>query len=473
MAVHDRVTLTAGDAGMPLKTDGSRMAVTDPMRNALGLEDGSIVAFIADGRDVVIKRAVLAEFAGECPQIRDSETPTVLTRTYSTNPTVEDLLSNLKARAKKLRPVRDPVASLADTSTLPGWLARRLSGRPAASDDQLQVALISEREQAQGEDGAWDGSVVVTARVLRELAALGRGPDNGAVRRAIDWLIRRPGSEYNPGQWFATDELVAEQASVIASRLVGSGGRFRATKASEKKHIMRGDGLVTAPCGPRIMWPNAFVIETLVGLGYEDHPRVQAALNTLTMREWCECGYQHGTSSWRNAGPVPDASVAAYEDRCELQFHYGGYADPAWLIGNDAPPRIEMGPESGSYVVALPDHVQGCEFITTRALAQVHDTRVRRFAQAHLWRFAAIQRRDGTYPAEKYGTGFGLIGILDAVSRYDHPASRIILLRSLPRIVEAQNADGSWGNGVSREWETLAVLRVLQHPAFASSSGTA
>jgi hypothetical protein len=214
------------------------------------------------------------------------------------------------------------------------------------------------------------------------------------------------------------------------------------------------------------MWPNALVVEALVGLGYEKHPRVQSALNTLTMREWCECAYQHGTSDWRDAVPAPAELVASYEEHCRQRFHYGGYSDPAWLIGKDAPTRVGQRPEPDSFTVAMPDHVQGCEFITTRALAGVQDPRVQMFAAAHLWRFAAIQRADGTFPAERYGAGFGLVGLLEAASRYDHPASAIMLLRALPRIVEIQNDDGSWGDGASRDWETLAVMRILRHPAF-------
>ena len=92
----------------------------------------------------------------------------------------------------------------------------------------------------------------------------------------------------------------------------------------------------------------------------------------------------------------------------------------------------------------------------------------RRFAEAHLWRFAGFQLEDGgqrsagKFPEERYGSGFSQIGILEAVARYDHPASRVILLRALPWIVDAQNNDGSWGGGSRKDVETLAVVRVLR-----------
>ncbi|MDF1513924.1 MAG: hypothetical protein P1S60_08955, partial [Anaerolineae bacterium] len=101
-------------------------------------------------------------------------------------------------------------------------------------------------------------------------------------------------------------------------------------------------------------------------------------------------------------------------------------------------------------------------FITTRSLSQVQNTRARRFAEAHLWRFASRQfAGDGTFPAERYGTGFQQAGILQAVARYNHRAARVMVLRALPWIVQKQNPDGSWGNAGRKEAETFAVIDAL------------
>ena len=101
-----------------------------------------------------------------------------------------------------------------------------------------------------------------------------------------------------------------------------------------------------------------------------------------------------------------------------------------------------------AYELEIDRHIQGCEFITTRSLASVRDAELRRFAEAHLWRFAGIQLADGLFPAERYGSGFGQIGILEAFARYPHhPITPVVILKSLPWLVAAQREDGSWSQG--------------------------
>ncbi|MBN2391176.1 MAG: hypothetical protein JXR84_10650 [Anaerolineae bacterium] len=332
-----------------------------------------------------------------------------------------------------------------------------------AGDDVLHEQLIEARLSQQAGDGSWDGNVLLTARNLRELADLGLTRDDVSIQRAVTWLVARPQSKHNPGQWFAADDFVEEQAQVVASRQAGKGGRFRKILTSEKKRVISGDSLIQKPCGPRIMWPNGLVIEALLKLGYEDHERVQTALRTLTTREWCECGYQHGLSDWQRKEPFTEDQLPAFEQACIAQYRYGGFSDLKWLTGPDAPPRVAYTakPDGDVYDLRIPNHVQGCEFITTRSLSEVQHPVARRFAEAHLWRFAGLQCADGTFPEEKYGTGFSQIGILEAVARYDHLASRVILMRALPWIVEAQNVDGSWGTGSRKDVETCAMVRVL------------
>jgi len=105
----------------------------------------------------------------------------------------------------------------------------------------------------------------------------------------------------------------------------------------------------------------------------------------------------------------------------------------------------ESAPLADVYTLKIDRHIQGCEFITTRSLAGVRDPDVRRFAEAHLWRFAGNQLPDGMFPAERYGSGFGQVGILEAFSRYPHhPVAQMVILRSLAWLVEAQRPDGAW-----------------------------
>lgn len=51
--------------------------------------------------------------------------------------------------------------------------------------------------------------------------------------------------------------------------------------------------------------------------------------------------------------------------------------------------------------------------------------------------------------------------MLQVFSGYDHPASRIAILLSIPWIVKSQNRDGSWGVGERRDATTAAVVTAL------------
>jgi hypothetical protein len=174
--------------------------------------------------------------------------------------------------------------------------------------------------------------------------------------------------------------------------------------------------------------------------------------------------------------------VEAFEVQCISEYRHAGLADPAALLQRDMAHRpfrqhrLEgVSTAHGTvYPLQVEDHIQGCEFISTRALATVDDPVMRRFATAHLWRFASRQLADGTFPVERYGTGFGQAGILGAFARYDHPMAHVVIMRALPWIVKAQHRSGAWSqdvkNGKVREARsdaatravTLALLRVKE-----------
>jgi hypothetical protein len=280
--------------------------------------------------------------------------------------------------------------------------------------------------------------------------------------------------------FFATDELVAEQARIIAERERGNRLRFREMKRSEQKRVIAGDDLIRTPCGPRIMWPNGLVLEALLDLGYEDHSRVQKALAFMTTHDWCECAYQHGSSDWKSVRPLEISQIEMFERSCIAQFRYGGISSTRELERADmahqpfALPRIARTstPEGDTYLLRMPVHIQGCEFITTRAMSQAKDVRMRRFAEAHLFRFAGRQHLpNGEFAKERHGSGFSQAGILEAISRYDHPAAKVVVMRALPWVVDAQNTDGSWGEESDKDRSTYAVLSALASLGDHLSSG--
>lgn len=468
----DEVWLTAqGDRGTPLALEGrGRVTLPEAVLSRLGLTAGGDAALVQRPDAVAVKRVAVEAVPGEVGRLLDVETPTTVTRRVETMPMPEVLLPRLQAVYEDLALRYTVMDFLSGRASLNAWVTRRMLACAEAEDDALRDKLVEVRLAAQRGDGSWDQDVVQTARCLRELSDLAVPGDHPAVARAVAWLAARPESDHNPGQWFGDDALVAEQAEVVAARRAqkrGSKPRFRAIKAGEKRRVMAGDALIQAPCGPRIMWPNALVVEALLRLGYEAHPRVQRALTTMASHDWCECAYQHG---FREIAPLTEDAVRQFETDCMAAYTYAGLASPEVLLERTMahrPFRQERydhpsgDGEEDCYLLRKEDHVQGCEFITTRALAPVQAPLLHRFARAHLWRFASRQLDDGRFPPERYGTGFGQAGILDALARYDHPAVHVMVMRALPWIVVAQQTDGSWGDHVNKDAATRAVVSAL------------
>jgi hypothetical protein len=470
--VGDEIVVTGQPmkGALPAEFTGRYLLLPEAACTALGVKAGDSVAFVQRERGVALKGVTIEERPGGHAAAFDVETSRHVARVVRTNPDPEPILPYLQERVRNLTLQFKITPYFRNRKTLAAWQARQILQTPEAGDDRLREALMGERLAQQKEDGSWTGDIVATARQLRELAALRLTMDEAAIQRGAEWLVAQPESDANPGMWFGSDELVAKQAEVLAQREAGRGGRFREIRAAEQRRVMGGDDLICAPCGPRLMWPNALVLRSLLELGLESNERVQRALQTMMLgHDWCECGYQHGLADWRRSELLSDEELEAFESACLRQFRYGGMASPDALLEADLAHRshqlrIErhVTPNATEYSLRMPDHVQGCEFITTYALSEARDERVRRYACAHLWRFAGIQRADGTFPHERHGTGFTPVGILGLFARYDHPAATIVLLRALPWIVASQNPDGSWGEGERIDASTLTVLRALQ-----------
>jgi hypothetical protein len=456
---------------------GNRVTLPDSILARLGIQAKSLVGLVQRPNALALKKLDIVEIEASQARLLDRETAATITRCVETNPMPQKRLPQLVEQHRDLALRYGVMGFLAGRQTLAAWQARQLLGRPEESDGTLRQALIQHRLKEQQQDGSWagqDGSrvgpVIATARNLRELIDLGLTKEHDAVQRAADWLLARPQSTYNPGMFFAADDLVAEQARIVTQRQEGKGGRFRQIKTFEKKRIMSGDDLIVAPCGPRIIWSNGLCLDALLRAGYENHERIQSALHMMTTHDWCECSYQHGTSGWRSAEPLTMDQIAQFEASCIAQYRYGGLRSPQALTSADlaAPTFDQMRvshrtkDEGDEYSLRMPEHTQGCEAITTRSLSRVQDPRARRFAEAHLWRFASKQHAaNGAFPHESYGSGFSQAGFLELFARYDHPISKIVVLRALPWIADAQNKDGSWGEKGNPDASTLAIVIAL------------
>ena len=239
---------------------------------------------------------------------------------------------------------------------------------------------------------------------------------------------------------------------------------------------MTGNDLLRNVCGPRIMWPNAQVLEALLILGYEDNERVQTAIQSLTAGRWCECAYQHGFTAKTELAAKGPPLLEDLERICMAQYKYGGInsldmlkENVGYKVGMLIPRKKCTAKEGYSeYTLALDElNVSGCEAMTVKALGYANNLKARRMAEAHLWRFAGLQHGpDGEFASGITLTYLAETEYLDIFSRYDTAISRAVLLRSIPWIHKHQNEDGSWGDGRERENATLAVIKALKNINF-------
>jgi hypothetical protein len=449
---------------------GNRIRLPEKALSKLDITERALVGLVQRKNAVAVKKFEVVEEEGERARVVDLETAHKITRKIETNPMPERILPKLKEQYKDFQHRYDVKGFLKGRRTFEAWKARKILGIAESSDEELRGELVRERLEKQMENGSWEGLVTVTARNLRELADLGMAKDDERAGRAVDWLFDRPQSAYNSGMFFLRDELVKEQEEVIKSRQRqkrGTRERFRQLKTSEKNLVKAGDDLIINPCGPRIMWPTALVLEALLKLGYEENDRVQEALRTLMFRDWCECGYQHGLSESRRKEPFSMEEIEKIEESCIQQYRNGGAGE---LEKEDLTHRghmLRIADNSlgdvDEYPLRMQTHIQGCEVATTRAMSQVKNKKMRRFAEAHLWRFAGRQHSsDGRFAVEKYGTGHSQVGFLSIFARYDHPVSRLVIMRSIPWIINDQNEDGSWGEEPNKDGSTLAVISALK-----------
>lgn len=470
--IRDEVLLTVERRkGEETYGEDGNIILPEEVLRKLNIRTRSLVGLVQRGNAVAIKRFEVLEREGERARIVDIETKYGITRLIEVNPMPEKALRQLKRKYKGFKLRYDVTRFLHGRRTFEAWMARRILGKVERSDEDLRKELMRERLEGQGEDGSWEGVPTITARNLSELADLGLRGDAKEVRRAVSWLMKRPESRYNPGMFFVTDELVNEQEEVIRRRRQTEGprDRFRQKRGPEIRLVKAGDALIGEPCGPRIMWPNAIVLEALLKLGYERNERVRRALWSLLLHDWCECAYQHGLSGFRRKVPYSREEITRIEGEYMLQYRYGGMSNIKEEVHKaNAIPRIGRNIKSGAeeYTLRMPEHLQGCELITTRAMSQVRDERIKRYAEAHLWRFAGRQHSaDGRYIGRVQEGYFSnsQAGYLSLFASYNHAVSKVVIMRFIPWMVNNQNRDGSWGDEPNKDSSTLAVISALKN----------
>jgi hypothetical protein len=437
----------------------------------LGINRGEHVGFVERNGALAVKALEVTEVDGREARWVDIETPYKITRRIETNPLPERFLARVSRRHRGLKLKYDVRSYFENGRSMEALRARRILGSPHASDGTLKRELIRERSEQQAEDGSWNSSVTVTARTLKELAELGLSPRNAVIRRAVDWLVARPESPYNPGLWFAYDELVSEQADVIElrKRHAGKGPRprFNRSNAREVNLVRAGDPVIVDPCGPRIMWTSALVLEALLSLGLEREKRVQTALRTLSIEpNWCDNNYQHGLSAWKRTEPFPPAVLDTVEKYAVQFYRYGGIRSLQALLGPESVTSYgRVANAAGdTFVLNMPFGVgEGCKIIMTRALTRATDPALRKLVTIRLWEFAAVLNLNEERTAGLAGHDVTdrAVFFLQIFSRSDQPVAKLALARMLPWLVNAQNGDGSWGRGQGKDATSHAVVDAL------------
>ena len=246
--------------------------------------------------------------------------------------------------------------------------------------------------------------------------------------------------------------------------------RFNQTKASEVNLVRAGDPAIVDPCGARIMWTTALVLESLLLLGLENKKRVRNALRTLiTNPNWCDCNYQHGLTAWGATEPVADKLLDLARERVIQFYRCGGVADPAAFASPGSANRcrraaVRRRKNHDEYQLKMPLGLgESCKIIMTRALRFLKTGKLAELFELRLWEFAAVLNLSETR-AKNLGkedfTDRALL-FLEIFAGSDRPVAKLPVARMLPWMKNTQNRDGSWGSEGSKDVTTLAVVKAL------------
>jgi len=266
------------ETGEPIELDEkNRIHLPKEVLEKLQISQGIRVALVERGKALALKLYKVGEVEGKQARWLDMESQLRVKRQIETNPMPQPFLTRLSEEYRHLRLKHNIYPFLKNRGSMEALLLRQILDLPDSCDMALRQRLIEERLEKQAANGSWESSVTVTARFLKELGELGLGQEERAIKKGITWLLDRPQSKYNPGLWFATDDLVKEQEEVIARRnqYKGKGPRerFNRTKPQEIKLVKAGDALIDSPCGPRIIWTSALVLEALLFWKCEEKER--------------------------------------------------------------------------------------------------------------------------------------------------------------------------------------------------------
>jgi hypothetical protein len=425
----------------------NRLQFPSEFLRKMGIKKDNLICFIERPKAVAIKNFSVKFSESTRPKIVDLETHKTVTRYVESFPEPKKLLKQLIESSQEITLDTNPLNYWKYKETFAAWKARTILGITDENDILLQKKIIQERFNDQKANGSWDDNIVLTAKNLLDLYDLGMSRNYPQIQEAISWLMDRPESPHNPGMFFLSDELIEEQQEIIAQRkeiTKGPRPRFRKRLKSELRELTLMSPFYNNPCGPRIMWPNALVLEALLAFGYENHARVPTILETLAYGDWCECNYQHGIYDWKRKQPMSMQEVITFEKQTINEFLLGGIKNRGILYSDklrEALKRIseKKTGEITEYRIKLPTHIQGCELITAQALGRVQDEKLHLLAEAHLYRFAiamfnALRDPQGMLELKRYS--LHPYTFLRAITQFSSSPAKIGIYLLLPWIKE-------------------------------------
>ncbi len=443
-----------------------RLTLPETLSAYLQLKEETEIAIIQRENGAAIKRYRFAEKTGSWATIEDIESEAELVRTMITNPKPEQTINELSEKYRCFRFRHDPLQYLSNNDSIYGLICRRIIGMEREQDSSLREQIYKEIIKSQEPDGSWQSDVILTSRNLREIAEMGITEKRKEIATAAEWLLLRKESPYNPGMFFLSDDLVSEQIRIIEAGRNGIGKRFRERKKSEIKIVGRGLDTAHDICGPRIMWPNAIILRSLIEHGYEENDRVSRAFKSLLKVHWCECAYQHGVSNCKERGACTAEKIAEISDSMVTEYVYSGLQNPNEVSQMDLTKkagerllRISAAKrgETDIFSLDMPFHQSPCELITVWSLSKTKNALVKAFIEPHVWKFAARQSMNGHFDYKHVGKFF----YIDLFALFEMTVAKAAIMRSIPWIIEAQNPDGSWGEGDNVGASTLAVVRAV------------
>ena len=455
-----------------IELSGNAMQFPPDVRTRLNLGKTDRVAFISHAQGIALKkvRVELADHEEAFASLVDLETSDTLVRRVTPQMEPAEAVESLRSGHKGINLVAKLHDALEDEPSFLGWVVRDLVSATKPGDDALRTSLIEDRYNAQEPDGSF-GSLMNTTRKLRELSDLHADPRSPAVEEALEWLVGRLGSPYNPGLFFINEEEAALHPEIVDPHpgIAPPRKYFRKRQRKHEEQITEADGITYQACGPQMLWPTSYALEVLLRFGMEDHERVQQIYRTYGhYGTFCECGCQGGPGDFQ---PRPEEFFRSMIDSARARYTYGGISNADrllhWATANGTFGSYSRTPDGSEGVYkryALKPTLEGagCSANVVRGLSLTTSPLMKLVAENILYQVALCQKPEGDF----HGLGkenFGSFHFISVFAEWEHPVAHTVILRAIPWLQRSQNPDGTWGKDDKIEQTTIMVVKALRN----------